>query len=458
MSLKKAGQVLMIMFLFLLGSLNFRQVEAEASAYVIASEYDLSVNLTRETSKEIVCRAMGDLPENYYLVARYDIEDVTTVWRKDENVENAYHLVINFLKEGYGQMQVILRDQDGNDVDSTYIYYDVVNEEVVRIHYMDEDGSEYICDDADPEFAKIQDYDPGSYASIDTYIDGKKKSYGIKRTLRGWNTTKAADGDWYYAGSVYSGKTDVYLYPQYYTKIDLSQIECPEDDTFLGWKDDEDSLTTYGRLATYTTTEKIVTLYGVWASTLPSPTTMPVPSPSSSPSYILATPSTQPVYTPTPVSKPTYTPTQATSFYEEILQDEANPEWVEDDDEEAASTSSKKTKKKQETQFTVKGLRYKVLQNTSKKRTAALIGVAKKGQKKYDIPAKIKFKGKSYQIVSIRKNAFKGCSKTKYLYVRSKTIQKIDKGALNGLSNKCKYRIIKSRMNKYRKMILRSLK
>ena len=198
----------------------------------------------------------------------------------------------------------------------------------------------------------------------------------------------------------------------------------------------------------------------------PTPTVEPTPTPEITPGCVTMPPTPTPVSvpsqpptqtTPAPVIPPTYPTTTVTAITEEEEQDEANPEWDEDYEEEETATS-KKTTKKTVTQFKVKGLKYKVLKNTSKKRTVAIVGVAKKGQKKYDIPAKVKFKGKNFQIVNIRKNAFKGCRKTKYLYIRSKTIQKIDKGALNGLSKKCNYKIIKSRMNKYRKMILKSLK
>ena len=198
----------------------------------------------------------------------------------------------------------------------------------------------------------------------------------------------------------------------------------------------------------------------------PTPTVAPTPTPEITPGCVTMPPTPTPVIvpsqsptqtTPAPVIPPTYPTTTVTAITEEEEQDEANPEWDEDYEEEETATS-KKTTKKTVTQFTVKGLKYKVLKNTSKKRTVAIVGVAKKGQKKYDIPLKVKFKGKNFQIVNIRKNAFKGCRKTKYLYIRSKTIQKIDKGALNGLSKKCNYKIIKSRMNKYRKMILKSLK
>ena len=199
---------------------------------------------------------------------------------------------------------------------------------------------------------------------------------------------------------------------------------------------------------------------------IPTPTVEPTPTPEITPGCVTMPPTPTPVIvssqSPTqttlaPVIPPTYPTTPAIAITKEEEQDEANPEWDEDYEEEETATS-KKTTKKTVTQFTVRGLKYKVLKNTSKKRTVAIVGVAKKGQKKYDIPAKIKFKGNSFQIVNIRKNAFKGCRKTKYLYIRSKTIQKIDKGALNGLSKKCNYKIIKSRMNKYRKMILKSLK
>ena len=199
---------------------------------------------------------------------------------------------------------------------------------------------------------------------------------------------------------------------------------------------------------------------------IPTPTVEPTPTPEITPGCVTMPPTPTPVIvpsqsptktTPAPVIPPTYPTTTVTAITEEEEQDEANPEWDEDYEEEETATS-KKTTKKTVTQFTVKGLKYKVLKNTSKKRTVAIVGVAKKGQKKYDIPVKVKFKGKNFQIGNIRKNSFKGSRKTKYLYIRRKTIQKIDKGALNGLSKKCNYKIIKSRMNKYRKMILKSLK
>lgn len=198
----------------------------------------------------------------------------------------------------------------------------------------------------------------------------------------------------------------------------------------------------------------------------PTPTVAPTPTPEITPGCVTMPPTPTPVIvpsqpptqtTPAPVIPPTYPTTTVTAITEEEEQDEANPEWDEDYEEEETATS-KKTTKKTVTQFTVKGLKYKVLKTHQRSAQWRSLGWRRKGRKKYDIPAKIKFKGKSFQIVNIRKNAFKGCRKTQYLYIRSKTIQKIDKGALNGLSKKCNYKIIKSRMNKYRKMILKSLK
>ena len=452
MSLKKVGQILGVMFLMLFGSLTFRQVQAEAYCYVSTSEYDISVNLTKETSKQISCYARGDLPEEYYMVARYEIGSVTTVWSKDEEEEDTYNLLINFLKEGSGKIEILIQDTDGNDLDSTIVYYTVINKETIKIHYLDDSSDEYECDEVEPGFAKIQSYEPSSNAYVYTNIAGAWTFYSFKRTFKGWNTTEDGDGEWYYQGYVYSGDTDLYLYPQYTVDIDLSELEGPEGDSSYGWKEDESGVV-YSSTDQYTTTKKYVDFYLVEVTPSPTPTSTPTPTPT--PVIVPSQPPTQ--TTPAPVIPPTYPTTTVTAITEEEEQDEANPEWDEDYEEEE-TTTSKKTTKKTVTQFTVKGLKYKVLKNTSKKRTVAIVGVAKKGQKRYDIPAKVKVKGKSYQIVNIRKNAFKGCRKTKYLYIRSKTIQKIDKGALNGLSKRCNYKIIKSRMNKYRKMILKSLK
>lgn len=474
MPLKKVGQILGVMFLMLFGSLTFRQVQAEAYCYVLTSEDDISVNLNKETSKQISCYASGDLPEGYYMAARYDIESVTTVWSKDEKEENTYNLLINFLKEGSGEIEILIRDKDGNDLDSTTVYYTVINKETIKIHYLDDSSDEYECDEVEPGFVKIQSYEPSSNVDVCTDIAGTWTFYSFKRTFIGWNTTEDGDGEWYYQGSVYSGDTDLYLYPQYTVDIDLSELKGPEGDSSYGWKEDESGVV-YSSTDKYTTTKDYVDFYLVEVTPSPTPTITPTATPTAPPTASpteppTASPSVTPTptpvsvpsqpptqTTPAPVIPPTYPTTTVTAITEEEEQDEANPEWDEDYEEEE-TTTSKKTTKKTVTQFTVKGLKYKVLKNTSKKRTVAIVGVAKKGQKKYDIPAKVKFKGKSFQIVNIRKNAFKVCRKTKYLYIRSKTIQKIDKGALNGLSKKCNYKIIKSRMNKYRKMILKSLK
>ena len=452
MSLKKIGQIVGVMFFMMLVSLTFRQVQAEAYCYVFTSDQDISVNLTRENSKEISCYALGDLPEGCYIAAKYDIDAITLVWNRDEEEELSYKVLIYFLKEGSGEIDFVIRDKDGNDLDSSTVYYNVINKDTIRIHYLDDSSDEYACDETEPGFVKIQSYEPSSNAYVYTNIADTWTSYSFKRTFKGWNTTEDGDGEWYYQGYVYSGDTDLYLYPQYTVDIDLSKLEGPEGDSSYGWKEEESGVV-YSSTDQYTTTKKYVDFYPVEVT--PSPTPTPVITPTPTPVSVPSQPATQ--TTPAPVIPPTYPTTTVTAITEEEEQDEANPEWDEDYEEEETATS-KKTTKKTVTQFTVKGLKYKVLKNTSKKRTVAIVGVAKKGQKKYDIPAKAKFKGKNFQIVNIRKNAFKGCRKTKYLYIRSKTIQKIDKGALNGLSKKCNYKIIKSRMNKYRKMILKSLK
>ena len=150
MSLKKIGQIVGVMFFMMLVSLTFRQVQAEAYCYVFTSDQDISVNLTRENSKEISCYALGDLPEGCYIAAKYDIDAITLVWNRDEEEELSYKVLIYFLKEGSGEIDFVIRDKDGNDLDSSTVYYNVINKDTIRIHYLDDSSDEYACDETEP--------------------------------------------------------------------------------------------------------------------------------------------------------------------------------------------------------------------------------------------------------------------------------------------------------------------
>lgn len=144
-------------------------------------------------------------------------------------------------------------------------------------------------------------------------------------------------------------------YPQYTVDIDLSKLEGPEGDSSYGWKEEESGVV-YSSTDQYTTTKKYVDFYPVEVT--PSPTPTPVITPTPTPVIVPSQSPTQ--TTPAPVIPPTYPTTPAIAITKEEEQDEANPEWDEDYEEEETATS-KKTTKKTVTQFTVRGLKYKVL-------------------------------------------------------------------------------------------------
>lgn len=138
---------------------------------------------------------------------------------------------------------------------------------------------------------------------------------------------------------------------------------------------------------------------------IPTPTVEPTPTPEITPGCVTMPPTPTPVIVPSqsptqttlaPVIPPTYPTTPAIAITEEEEQDEANPEWVklrrgrdcnfqENDKEDSNSVHSKR-------------IEIQSAQNTSKKRTVAIVGVAKKGQKKYDIPAKTSSKEKVFRL------------------------------------------------------------
>ncbi|MBO4408171.1 MAG: leucine-rich repeat protein [Clostridiales bacterium] len=107
---------------------------------------------------------------------------------------------------------------------------------------------------------------------------------------------------------------------------------------------------------------------------------------------------------------------------------------------DAAKPSSKNT-------VTIKGVKYKL-----SKGKASVIG-AKKSKKSISIPAKIKVSGKKYKVTAIAVKAFSGNKKLKTVTIRSKTIKKIGRNAFKGISKKAVFKIPKTKLKRYKKMI-----
>ena len=127
------------------------------------------------------------------------------------------------------------------------------------------------------------------------------------------------------------------------------------------------------------------------------------------------------------------------------------------------------------TKVTVKGGVYKITANSSKKRTASLVGTRKKTIKKLVIPATISAGGKKYKVtaisakavknrkkltgVTVGKNvvkignkAFAGCSKLKKITIRSARLKKVGSGALKGIHKKAVIKVPKKKRKSYKKL------
>ncbi len=93
---------------------------------------------------------------------------------------------------------------------------------------------------------------------------------------------------------------------------------------------------------------------------------------------------------------------------------------------------------------------YKVLSNSSKKRTVSFVSFDKKNAKKVTVPASVKIDGKKYQVTQIEAKAIKMCKKLKKLTIKSAKLTKIGK---NNMSKKLTVKVPKKVKKSYKKML-----
>lgn len=473
--LKKTEKFLVFICFMVVVGLGIHKTEAQAYCYLNTSTYDISLNLAKESDTvEVMCYPYGDLPDGYTLRVTHTPGDLTSKWTWVD--EDEYKCTFTFLKACSGDIRIVLLNGD-EELDYVTISYDVKDTNDVIIHYMtySESGEDW-TDTAEAGNATIDDYVPSAYVDVNAYgyEDGSGYSeYSFEKTFTGWNTEKDGSGTWYYEGDTYTGSADLYLYPQYeaQTLIDLSKIEAPDDSSFVGWQDADDTDVEYNKDALIWTNRDYIVLYGVWstpASASPTPISTPTSTPTQRPaSPKPAVPSSTPYRTPSTVkatpkpstSQGTSTTSKSNSNSNTSGMSSADRSLLEDDvdGEETTSTTSyyvvtkKKKTTKAKKRFSVKGIRYRI--ESAKKRTVSVVGVTNKNQKKYELPVKVRYQKKNYKIVCIRKNAFKGCKKVRSLVIRSKSIQKIEKGAVD-VPKACKFKL--SNVKKYQKMIVAS--
>ncbi len=471
--LKKTEKILVFICFMVFVGLGIHKTEAQAYCYLNTSTYDISLNLAKESDTvEVMCYPYGDLPDGYTLRVTHTAGDLTSKWTWVD--EDEYKCTFTFLKACSGDIKIVLLNGD-EELDYVTISYDVKDTNDVIIHYMNYYGNgEYRTDTAEAGNATIDAYPPSAYVVVEAYWyeDGAEHSWcSFEKTFTGWNTEKDGSGTGYDKGETYTGSADLYLYPQYEaeTLLDLSKIKAPDDSSFVGWRDNDYTDVEYDKDALISTNREYVVLYGVWGTpATASPTPISTPTPTSIPTQRPASPEpTVPSSTPSTVkatpkpstSQGTSTTSKSNSNSNTSGMSSADRSLLEDDVDGEKTTSTTSyyivTKKKKTTKakkrFSVKGIRYRI--ESAKKRTVSVVGVTNKNQKKYELPVKVRYQKKNYKIICIRKNAFKGCKKVRSLVIRSKSIQKIEKGAVD-VPKACKFKL--SNVKKYQKMIVAS--
>ena len=166
--------------------------------------------------------------------------------------------------------------------------------------------------------------------------------------------------------------------------LDLSKIKAPDDTSFVGWRDADDTDVEYDKDALIWTDKDSMVLYGVWstpATASPTPISTPTPTQrpaSPEPTVPSSTPSTVKV-TPKPsTSQGTSTTSKSNSNTNTSGMSSADRNLLEDDvdGEETTSTTSyyivtkKKKTTKAKKRFSVKGIRYRI--ESAKKRTVSV--------------------------------------------------------------------------------------
>lgn len=147
-------------------------------------------------------------------------------------------------------------------------------------------------------------------------------------------------------------------------------------------------------------------------------------------------------------------------------------------EDEKKPATTKKTAKKGSV-YTVKNLKYKVLNaDTNGKGTVAVVGVKSKTKTTVTIEKTVKLYGSTYKIVQISDKAFKGykklkkitigenvtkigkyafdgCGKLKRITIKSKKLTSVGKNALKGVNKDCRISVPRTKFSKYKKLFAR---
>ncbi|MDD6071326.1 MAG: leucine-rich repeat protein [Clostridiales bacterium] len=143
---------------------------------------------------------------------------------------------------------------------------------------------------------------------------------------------------------------------------------------------------------------------------------------------------------------------------------------------ETPTTIESKLVRKKGDVFSVKGVKYKVLEVKNGEGKVECIGAKNKKCKNIVIPAKLSFGDEVYKVTAIRKYAFKkykkltsvtigsnvttigkeafrGCSKLKKVTIKSKKLKKVGKNAFKGIKSNAKIKVPSSKKRKYKKLL-----
>ena len=105
--------------------------------------------------------------------------------------------------------------------------------------------------------------------------------------------------------------------------------------------------------------------------------------------------------------------------------------------------------------FTKGGLKY-IVTKVGGTSLASVKGASKNNVKKIKIPGKVSYKGFSFKVAGISKNAFKGNKKLTGITIKSTFIKTIGKNAFKGISKKAVIKCPGKKLKKYRKLIKKS--
>lgn len=99
---------------------------------------------------------------------------------------------------------------------------------------------------------------------------------------------------------------------------------------------------------------------------------------------------------------------------------------------------------------------YKITKDLSKNGTVAFVKPLKTSYTSFTIPSKVKIAGRTYQVTSIEKNAFKNNKKLKQIKMQSATITSIGTNAFKNIKSNATILVPNSKLNAYRKLFTKN--